>query len=220
MKNFAVLAPHPDDETLGCGGTILKLRSEGWKADWILGTEAKIENGFSSEFISKRESEIKKVTDQYGFDRVERLGLSAAGVKTDDLGKVIPRLRQLMEERSYHTLLIPYAGDPHSDHKLLTEAVLSAAKWFRAPSLRRIWMYETPSETDMNPLSDFRANTYINITNFLDQKLKTLKVYESELGNFPFPRSIQAVEALARVRGAQCGFNAAEAFMSVKEVIE
>lgn len=220
MKTFAVVAPHPDDETLGCGGSILKLRSEGWQADWILGTDAKTENGFSAEFVSKRESEIKKIKDIYGFERVERLGLSAAGVKTEDLAKVIPRLRQLMEERSYHTIFVPYAGDPHSDHQLLAEAVLSASKWFRAPALRRVWMYETPSETDMNPLSEFRANTFVNISNFLDQKLKALKVYESELGNFPFPRSLQAVESLARVRGAQSGFNAAEAFMSVKEVIE
>ena len=93
-------------------------------------------------------------------------------------------------------------------------------KWFRYPSVRRILAYETPSETDFafNPIeSAFNPNVYVEITDFLSAKLDLLGIYEGELGSFPFPRSKKAVEALAQVRGAQSGFEVAEAFMMLQE---
>ena len=99
---------------------------------------------------------------------------------------------------------------------------MSATKSFRYPFIKRVLAYETISETDfgMKPEDGgFRPNVYINISNYLDRKLEILDIFESEIDEFPFPRSRKAVSALAQLRGVQCNSNAAEAFMLIKETL-
>ena len=103
------------------------------------------------------------------------------------------------------------------------DAVAACTKWFRYKSVKKVLVYETLSETEfsINPdLQGFRPNIFINITDFLDKKIEIMKIFESELGEFPFPRSEEAIRALSSIRGASAGFHAAEAFMLLKEVIE
>ena len=116
-------------------------------------------------------------------------------------------------------VFVPHHADVHSDHRLVFEAAVACTKWFRHPSVRRVLAYETLSETDFNldAASAFHPTTFVDIGGFLDRKLELLNIYRSEIEAFPFPRSIEAIRALAMMRGATSGFAAAEAFQLLRE---
>jgi len=95
----------------------------------------------------------------------------------------------------------------------MMEAASACTKWFRYPSVKRVLAYETPSETDfgIDPRdSGFKPNVFVDIGGQLDRKIELMKIYASEMGEFPFPRSEKALRALAQLRGSQAGFKAAE----------
>jgi N-acetylglucosamine malate deacetylase 1 len=116
-------------------------------------------------------------------------------------------------------VLLPHRGDVHSDHRVVFDAAAACTKWFRYPSVRRVLAYETLSETDfaLPPQDAFVPNYFVDISGHLEAKIAALRIYESELGQPPFPRSVEAVRALATVRGAASGFHAAEAFQLLRE---
>ena len=95
----------------------------------------------------------------------------------------------------------------------------ACSKWFRYPSVKRVLAYETLSETNfnLNPNATFNPNYFIDISEYLERKLEVLAIYRSELGVFPFPRSAEAIRALATYRGSSSGFVAAEAFQLLRE---
>ena len=118
---------------------------------------------------------------------------------------------------------MPHPGDAHSDHKVTFEATIACTKWFRYPSVKKIMVYETLSETDfgINPNhSAFHPTTFENIGQFLEQKISLMNIYKSEIAEFPFPRSEVAIQSLARLRGAQAGFEAAEAFLLLRDLVD
>ena len=110
-------------------------------------------------------------------------------------------------------------SDAHSDHRIVFSAVMACTKSFRYPSIREIFMYECLSETEFAPpLSEniFVANSFTDISDELDEKIEIMNLYESEMGEHPFPRSARNIEALATFRGASCGVEYAEAFQLLK----
>ena len=117
-------------------------------------------------------------------------------------------------------VFVPHPSDVHTDHRIVFDAAASCTKWFRYPSVKRVLAYETLSETDFGLCADdqgFRPNVFIDIEPFLDGKLQAMDIYASEVGVFPFPRSHEAIRALATLRGAASGFKAAEAFQLLRE---
>jgi N-acetylglucosamine malate deacetylase 1 len=116
-------------------------------------------------------------------------------------------------------VFLPHPADIHTDHRVVFRAVSSCTKWFRYPSVRRVLAYETLSETDFGLGTDqaFRPVVYVDISNFLTKKLEAIDLYASEVGEFPFPRSHQAIRALATLRGAASGYKSAEAFELLRE---
>jgi LmbE family N-acetylglucosaminyl deacetylase len=107
----------------------------------------------------------------------------------------------------------------HTDHRAVFDAGAACAKWFRYNSIRRVFAYETLSETEftLDAQPPFAPNFFVDITNFLERKLEIMAVYQSEMSEFPFPRSVEAIRALASLRGASSGFRAAEAFQLLRE---
>lgn len=216
-----VVTPHPDDETLGCGGTILRHKAEGDDICWLIVTGISEDIGFSSEKVSLRDKEINTVANLYGFDSLHNLGFPASRLGALYMSELIEKIGSIFRQIQPEIVYLPYRGDIHTDHKIVFDAVASCTKWFRYGSVKRVLAYETLSETDfeINPESNgFRPNVFVNITPYLDKKLDIMKTYESELGQFPFPRSKEAIKALALLRGAAAGCNAAEAFMLLKEI--
>jgi LmbE family N-acetylglucosaminyl deacetylase len=220
MKNVVVIAPHPDDETLGCGGTILKHRDRGDAVHWLIVTG--MGENFPSDKIIAREAEIEAVARCYGFESVHLLKFPTACLDTIPLEAIVSAIKTVFETIKAHTVYLPYRGDVHTDHKIVFDAVASCTKWFRCPSIMRILAYETLSETEfgINPDSNgFRPNVFMDIADYMEKKLEILNYYAPELGDFPFPRSIETVKALSVLRGATAGCNSAEAFMLLKEIL-
>ncbi|SFJ18467.1 N-acetylglucosaminyl deacetylase, LmbE family [Marinobacter persicus] len=224
MRNInrcLVIAPHPDDETLGCGGTILKLKAQGVAVHWLIVTTIEGVSGFSQERVPARAREIAAVREAYGFDGVHHCSLPAAALDTISKGELVGAIGNTVKSVNPGSLYIPYRNDVHSDHTAVFDAAVSAAKTFRSPSVRAIYAYETLSETDfcLRPGdSGFRPNLYENITGYLDKKIDIMSLFEGEMGKFPFPRSEECLRALATLRGAQANCLAAEAFMTLKEI--
>ncbi len=221
-KNIVVVAPHPDDETIGIGGTLLKHKAQGDHLYWVLATSMNEHPKFSAERVALRGREIAEVARRYGFESVVTLGFQTCMLDTLPLNDIIGRISEIFTKLQPDTIYLPYRGDIHSDHAVVFDAISACTKWFRYPMIKRILCYETPSETDftINPDSHgFRPNVFIDISPYLETKIEIMKLYRGEMGEFPFPRSEQALRAWAAVRGAAAGFVAAEACMLLKELI-
>lgn len=216
-RSLLVLAPHPDDETLGCGGTLLRARREGAAIHWVIATS--MTASWSAERRAARDREIEAVARRYGFASTTRLGFPAAALETVPFGRVVEALGAAVAKAKPDTFLVPHAGDAHTDHRVCAEAADACSKWFRFPSVKKVLAYETLSETDQAPLHrpGFRAEVFVGIERELKAKLSLMSLYKGETAPHPFPRGARAVTALARVRGASVGLKAAEAFSLLKE---
>ena len=220
MSRVLVVAPHPDDETLGCGGTLLRHRAEGDELHWLIVTAMTREAGFSDEQIAVRDQEISHVADHFGFSAVHSLGFPAARLDSIPLADLIAAVSSAFERAAPALVYLPFPGDAHSDHKVTFDACAPSTKWFRRASVERVYCYETLSETEfgLSPgQAPFRPTRFVDISGHIDGKVEALSIYESELGEFPFPRSEKAVRALAAFRGSSAGFSAAEAFVVLRE---
>lgn len=221
MNKILVIAVHPDDETLGCGGTLLKLKDRGCELHWLIATMVSDEDGYSREFVATRRQEIETVSKKYSFAGVHELGLPAARIETVPVGEIVGKVASIMKKVNPDTLFLPFKEDVHSDHRIIFNAAFSCTKSFRQSSLQRIYMMETLSETEFSPAipgQSFVPNTFVDISRYFDKKLEILQTFSSELGEHPFPRSIGNITALATYRGATSGCQYAESFMLLKDV--
>lgn len=222
MSTVLVIAPHPDDETLGCGGTLLRHRAEGDEIHWLVVTQLDTER-HSPEGVQQRDLEIQEVAFAYGFTSTTFLGFETARLDQVGMDVIVSRIGEVVAAVEPEVIYLPFPGDAHTDHRVVFQAAAAAAKWFRYPSVRRVLACEILSETDFGLAPDsipFKPNSYVNIGPWLDDKLEIMKRYKSEIATHPFPRSEIGIRALACLRGAQSGFEAAEAFMILKEVFK
>ena len=215
-----VVAPHPDDEVLGPGGALLRRKSEGATIGWLIVTGISIEKGWSAEKVRQRKGEIEEIRDLFGFESVFELGFPTTQLDQVPKGDLVKAISEVFNTFAPNEIFVPHHSDIHSDHRITFEAVASCTKWFRSPSIKRVLAYETLSETEFSLVSNqrFQPNVFINIEGYIEQKLEAMKVYSTEIGEFPFPRSDDAIKALAALRGANSGFKAAEAFELLREI--
>lgn len=221
MSVVLVVAPHPDDESLGCGGTLLRHIDEGDSVHWLIVTEMKVTQGFAPDRIVARSAEIEVVASNYRFAGVHHAGLPTTRLDTLPLGDLIGVIGKVFAAIRPHTVYVPYRNDVHSDHAAVFDATASCCKTFRYPSVKRVYAYETLSETEFGLRpgdAGFRPNMFVDIGDRLERKLQILSLYSGEIGAFPFPRSEECVRAQAALRGSQAGAFAAEAFMVLKEI--
>lgn len=222
MSNVVlIVAVHPDDETLGCGGTLLKHKANGDKIHWLIATEIFEKDGFSTERIEKREAEIKAVEKMYGFDSVHRLQLSTMKVDEYSVSELISKISKVVIKVIPSILYLPFKHDVHSDHRHIFDAAYSCSKSFRYPYIKRVYMIETLSETEFAPSTShegFNPNVFVDISSFMEKKIEIMTVFESELGEHPFPRSERNIRALATLRGASSSCEYAESFILLKEI--
>lgn len=220
MKTL-VVAPHPDDELLGCGGTLLKRFSQGGTIGWLLITAITPEAGWTQDAIARRNNEIDKVSRGLGISPLNlyKLGFPTTQLDQIPLNKIISSIGDVFRDFMPQELFLPHPGDIHSDHRITFEACSACTKWFRYPSIQRILTYETLSETDFDldqSSASFRPNLFVDISQQLSRKLDLLKIYQTELSTYPFPRSIEAVKSQSSLRGVQRGVEAAEAFQILR----
>jgi N-acetylglucosamine malate deacetylase 1 len=220
MKKILVIAPHPDDETLGCGGTILKHKFLGDKVYWLIVTNISKLGGWTEEQVNTRNLEIESISKLYDFDSVYNLGYLAATLDSVNFSDVVKSMGNIMMEVKPDTIYVNNRSDIHTDHQVVFKAAMSCTKSFRYNFISKILMYETMSETDYSapfPDSYFIPNVYIDISDYFKKKCLIMKKYKSEVMQKPLPRSISTIEALAKLRGSRAGVEFAEAFSLVYE---
>ena len=219
MSKILVISPHPDDETLGCSGTLFRHKAKGDTISWLIVTGISEKAGWSNEEVKIRDSEIDTATQKYEFSDVFNFGLPTTKLDTLPLSDLIKKISNVYEKIKPEIIYMPFAYDIHTDHQITARALLSTFKWFRYSHIQKVLMYETPSETEFNftELRTFHPNVFFDISKFIDEKIETMKIYQSEMGEFPFPRSEITIRSLAACRGSQSGYEAAEAFELVYE---
>lgn len=221
MKNVIVISAHPDDETLGVGGSILKHVANGDNVYWLIVTNVFENQGFSKERVESRQLEITKVEKMFGFKETFNLNYPTMTLSSSSLIKMVPDISSIFSEVKPEIIYTLNRSDAHSDHRVIFDAVMACTKSFRYPYIKQVLMYECISETEFAPaLSEkaFLPNYFVDITNYIDKKNEIMKVFESEIAEHPFPRSLENIKALAHFRGASIGVNYAEAFQLLKYI--
>ncbi|OWY23675.1 PIG-L family deacetylase [Sphingobacteriales bacterium UPWRP_1] len=219
--NVLVVSAHPDDEVIGCGGTLLKHNANGDKIAWIIVTNISEEFGFSAERVLSRQTEIETVKNVIGIDELYQLNYPTMQLDNRALNKMVPQIAQAFHKFNPETIYILNRSDAHSDHRITFDAVMACTKSFRHPYIKRVLMYECVSETEFAPaLSEkaFLPNYFVDISEYFKKKIDLLSIYQSEMGEHPFPRSYRNIEALAIFRGAVAGVEYAEAFQLLKYI--
>ncbi len=215
-----VLAPHADDETLGVGGTLIKKASNKKnKLYWLLLTEPKSPD-YSQKFINERLIQIKKIEKIYKFKKTYNLRFKSGSLDKVSKKELVLKISKIINKVKPDEIFTPHPGDVHSDHKVISSIISTCTKNFRFKFIKKILAYETLSETNFNLIKKnaFFPNYYEDISQFMKQKIKSLKIYKSEIKKFPFPRSIDAIKALAKLRGSEIGVRYAESFEILKMI--
>lgn len=224
MKRCLIISVHPDDETLGCGGTLLRLGRKGARLSWLILTRA-WQPAWSAAQIRAKAAEVRKVAKAYGMADVKHLSFPTTRLDQAPAEKLIAALAGEVQRVKPDTVFLVHAGDVHTDHRSAFDAAASALKRFRMAELgiERVLCYETLSSTgaSLSPGSvRFQPNVYSDISKFIDEKIRIMGLYETETQHDPLPRGPSSIRALARHRGAEVGLDHAEAFMLLHEFLD
>jgi LmbE family N-acetylglucosaminyl deacetylase len=222
MKTALVVAAHPDDEVLGCGATIARLSHEGWKVHVLIvaeGATSRAEKrdieANSGEFsaLAKCAEEANKIL---GVASVKLLSLPDNRMDSIDLLDIVKIVEEYVLKYKPNLIFTHHSGDVNIDHQILHNAVIAACRPQPNYSVKELLFFEVPSSTEWRPASSgiyFTPNYFYDVSEHISKKLAALSAYQPEMRSFPHPRSVDAVNHLARWRGASVGCEASEAFM-------
>lgn len=219
MRNIMVVSAHPDDEILGCGGTLIKHRELGDKIDWLITTNISEGQGFSKDRVESRQDEILAVEQRLKVNKTFKLDYPTMCLSDESLLTMIPKISEIFNKSQPEVIYILNRSDAHSDHLITFKAVMACTKSFRYPFVKQVFMYECISETEFGaalPENHFLPTYFVDISPYLKEKIDIMSIYESEIDEHPFPRSNKNIEALATFRGATAGVKYAEAFQILK----
>lgn len=215
-KSICVIAPHPDDEVLGVGGTIAKATNNGIKVNLLI-VSGHLPPLYNEDAFVKTKNECLKSSEILKIEKVDFLKIPATYIHKEPISKLNNEIKIFIDSCKADTVFIPFP-DRHVDHRLIFEASMVATRPTGEFWPKLILSYETLSETDWNAPyiePNFRPEWFENISDFLDLKLKALKCYQSQIHNNE-SRNEEAVKALARYRGSQNGFGFAESFKLIR----
>jgi LmbE family N-acetylglucosaminyl deacetylase len=215
-----VIAPHPDDEVLGVGGTIARFAEEGERVSVVIVTKGGPEL-FDPKLIERGRSEARKAHER--LDVAETLFLDLPAARLDEVPhhQLNAALGRVVQEQQPARVFVPFRGDVHADHQLVFDSAMVAIRPCHGVRVSEVFAYETLSETNWHAprgiTAPFVPDCFVRID--LERKLEAMAIYASQLREFPNERSLGAIEALARHRGATVGLDAAEAFMTIRRII-
>ena len=224
-----VIAAHPDDEVLGCGGTIARLTDAGQSVHVLLladGENSRASadgSGVAVGAVAARNAAAEKACHILGCASVECLALADNRMDGHVLLDVVKEIEARIERHEPTMVLTHHCGDVNVDHRVVHQAVIVACRPMPSNPVRELLFFEVPSSTEWCPPASgdsFAPNYFVDVSTTLDRKLAALDAYASELRDFPHPRSQLGIEALAQWRGATVGVAAAEAFMLGRKIIK
>ena len=223
-----VVVSHPDDEVLGCGGTMAKHVQRGDDVHVLI-----LGEGMTSRADS-REAGLKEY-DLRTLNKATEEAMKILGVRQvyteilpdnrfDEVAllDIVKILERTLADVHPHIIYTHHSGDLNIDHRRTFQAVLTACRPQPGRSVREIFSCEVISSTEWSDPSPDRAfipNTFIDISDTLELKLEAMSCYKTELREWPHTRSLKAIEHLARWRGATVGVEAAEGFVQVRRIV-
>ena len=221
MRVLAISA-HPDDETLGCGGTLLKHAAAGDKVFWLILTQPQGPQ-WSTEVVQAKAIEIEQVVQAYGMVDYFRLDFTSTRLDTVPKVELIARIREVISQTKPNIVYMVHHGDVHTDHHAAFTATMSVLKSFYMShfGVSRVMCFETLSSTEAAPATldrIFIPNVFNDISDYIERKIEIMSLFESEVQADPLPRGPSSIRALARHRGATVGIDYAEAFMLIREL--
>ena len=226
-KDILIVAAHPDDEILGCGGSIAKWVEDGHKVHVLILAEGSTSRDKTRDRTSHQKelahlaSSAKKAAKIIGIHSLNLMDYPDNRMDSIDLLDVVKTIESFVEKIQPNIVATHHSGDLNIDHRIVFQAVITACRPLPGQTVKRILSFEVPSATEWQS-SDaggpFVPNWFEDISDTLGMKIKALEAYESEMRPWPHARSIKAVEHLARWRGASAGCEATEAFMLVRNI--
>lgn len=210
-----VFAPHNDDEVLGVGGTMKRFTQAGH-----IVTVCEVTCG--GDYLPLQE-EAKRAHKILGVEKTIFLNLPVVNLKVLSPADLNGKIGAIVEQIRPEIVFAPFIGDMHIDHREVTESVLVAVRPVNNNSVKTVYMYETLSETGWNiPSAEktFSPNTWIDITDTINSKIQAMECYQTQIKEYPNPRSSGGIKALAMYRGSTVSFEYAEAFMMIRNVVE
>lgn len=226
-KKILIIAAHPDDEVLGCGGTIAKLAREGnvvyslFLGEGVTSRDEKRDRKKREKELKELRKQIEKagrilsISNSFAFDFPDNRFDTVAML---DIVKTIEKVKIDVKPDIVFT---HHRGDLNVDHRITFEAVMTAFRPIEAENTKEIYSFEVPSSTEWNapiPTSYFMPNYFVDIAKTLDLKIRAMKEYKSEIRGYPHPRSPEAIKIYAKRWGIQAGLQAAEAFEIIRMI--
>jgi len=223
-ERVAVVVAHPDDEVLAFGGTICRHAELGHLVSVLFlatGLAARSDNGtIDPANLESLHSEARAAADIMGVRKIEFHDFPDNRMDTVPLLDVVKRISTFIEKTGATVIYTHHIGDLNVDHAIVARAVITACRPVPGAQVRRIYAGEILSSSEYSlPQHRFLPTTYIGIDRYIDRKRDALKCYSTEIRYWPHPRSIKAVALLARLRGSECGMEAAEALLLLREIL-
>ena len=216
-KRILIVAAHPDDEVLGCFGTVARLINEGYEAyTLILGEGKTSRDGYKKDALLFLQNEIKEANNTIGIKKVFVENFPDNRFDSVDLLDIIKVILKVKEEVKPEIIFTHYENDLNIDHQITYQAVLTATRPMKDECVKEIYSFEILSSTEWRYPISFSPDTYFDISNTLNLKLQAMKAYKSELCQYPHPRSIPGIELNAKYHGMRVGKVAVEAFKSIR----
>jgi LmbE family N-acetylglucosaminyl deacetylase len=215
-KRVLVIATHPDDELLGCGGTIARHVAEGDTVQSIIvceGESLRYKDNSVNQSIY-----IENARIALGVEKVHALKFPDQRLDTFCLVDIITPIEKIVREFQPQIVYCQYGGDINHDHKVVSEAAQVALRPVES-CIEEIYAFYTVGSTEWPFSPTFIPDTWVDIKEYLDKKIEAFSHYKSEIREYPHPRSVKSLENLAYFTGNQCCMEAAEAFMTMRRVV-
>jgi LmbE family N-acetylglucosaminyl deacetylase len=220
-NNVLIIAPHPDDEVLGCGAQIKNHSLKGDRV-FVLVVTRGTPKYYSDQLIENVRNEARLAHKILGVEETLFLDFHAPLLDTYPLSEITGAIKKYIDTYSINTVYLPHRGDIHNDHRVVFNATLVACRPVGDYTVNKMLAYETMSETEWAaPFSDdfFVPTVFSDVSDTFQFKIEAMRCFSSQLKEFPNPRSLENLEALAKYRGATVGLHKAEAFMHIRTII-
>jgi LmbE family N-acetylglucosaminyl deacetylase len=221
MKVLVIVA-HPDDEVLGCGGTIAKHSLEGDDVDLVVVCES-VSARYGIGKLKVMEKSAKKSSKILGIKNVYFLNFPNIKSNTIPIRKLTEKLDTFLKEKKPNIVYVHHGGDMNIDHRVVFNATMLALRSFRERHhIKEVLCFETPSSTEWAPSYleyHFMPNVFIDISQTIDKKMKAMQAYKSEIRDYPHPRSLEVLRLKAKIWGIKTAVREVEAFELVREIL-
>ncbi len=217
MKRVLVLSAHPDDETLGLGGTIAKMSKNGDIIYVLVFADGETARKNNKLKISERRKQAKDASKVLGIKQIEFLNYEDQKLDTIPLVELSKHIENAIRKWNPNVIFTHFYGDVNQDHKAVFDATLIATRPTPKSKITEVICYETPSSTEWG-IQKFNPNFYEDISKFIKTKQSAFKKYKGEIEMFPHPRSLEAIFLISKRWGSTIGLKHAEAFLKIREI--